>query len=140
MKLIYQMKKALITYHIVNILHLIFYALIFLSLINAFGSGNLMKDFVYYLIAVYVLLYFGLNYYARRVGDGMANPIVTVKLANWLHAGSIVVFAISFFLYYRSGYDYVYLMLVSFPMDIFAVVLAYRAHPVEKRDNDMLDQ
>jgi hypothetical protein len=134
------MKSALITYHIVNILHLLFYAAIFLSLINAFGSANLMKDFVYYLIGTYVVLYFGLNFFARRVGDGMANPIVSVKLANWLHAGSIVVFALSFYLYYRVSHDYVYLMLVSFPMDIFAVVLAYRAYPIEKRESDMLDE
>lgn len=134
------MKSALITYHIVNILHLLFYAAIFLSLINAFGSANLMKDFVYYLIGTYVILYFGLNFFARRVSDGMANPIVSVKLANWLHAGSIVVFALSFYLYYRVSHDYVYLMLVSFPMDIFAVVLAYRAHPIEKGESDMLDE
>lgn len=134
------MKSALITYHIVNILHLLFYAAIFFSLINAFGSANLMKDFVYYLIGTYVVLYFGLNFFARRVGDGMANPIVSVKLANWLHAGSIVVFALSFYLYYRVSHDYVYLMLVSFPMDIFAVVLAYRAYPIEKRESDMLDE
>lgn len=133
------MRKALVTYHIVNILHLVFYALIFFSLIDAFNTGNLMKDFVYYLIGAYVLLYFGLNFYARRVGNGMANPIITVKLANWLHAGSIVVFALSFYLYYKSGSDYVYLMLISFPMDIFAVVLAYRSHPIEKTETDMLD-
>lgn len=133
------MRQALITYHIVNILHLIFYAIIFLSLIDAFNSGNLMKDFVYYLIGSYVVLYFGLNFYARRVGHGIANPIVTVKLANWLHAGSIVVFALSFYLYYRSSYDYVYLMLVSFPMDFFAVVIAWRAHPIVQQKKDTLD-
>lgn len=133
------MRQALITYHIVNILHLIFYALIFLSLIDAFNSGNLMKDFVYYLIGAYVLLYFGLNFYARRAGKGMANPIVSVKLANWLHAGSIVVFALSFYLYYRNSYDYVYLMLVSFPMDVFAVVIAWRAHPIVQQKKDTLD-
>lgn len=99
-----------------------------------------MKDFVYYLIGIYVILYFGLNFFARRVSDGMANPIVSVKLANWLHAGSIVVFALSFYLFYRVSHDYVYLMLVSFPMDIFAVVLAYRAYPIEKRESDMLDE
>ena len=133
------MRAALIIYHLINALHLLFYALIFLSLIHAFDLGRLMRDYAFYLIIIYVILYFGLNYLARFLGKGFTNPITQVKLANWLHAFSIAVFALAFFLYYRSSHNYAYLMLISFPMDIFAVVLAYRAHPMVTRRKDLLD-
>jgi len=133
------MRAALVVYHLINALHLVFYALIFLSLIDAFDLGNLMHTYALYLIAIYVILYFGLNYLARFLGKGFVNPIVRVKLANWLHALSIAVFALSFFLYYRFSHNYVYLMLISFPMDIFAVVLAYRAYPIIARRKELLD-
>jgi hypothetical protein len=133
------MRAALILYHLINILHLVFYALIFLSLVDLFNLGNLMTDYVYYLIGIYFVLYFGLNFLARQLGNGFANPITQLKWANWLHAGSVIVFALSFYLYYRSSHNYAYLMLISFPMDIFAVVMAYRAHPMTPRRSDMLD-
>ena len=133
------MRTAILIYHTINILHLVFYALIFLSLIDVMGLGILMRNYVYYFIGIYFVLYFGLNYLARWLGKGTPNPITKNKLANLLHVGSICVFALSFLLYYRSSHDYAYLMLISFPMDIFAVVLAYRAVPVSEKRNDSLD-
>ena len=133
------MRAALILYHLINILHLVFYALIFLSLVDLFNMGRLMTDYVYYLIGIYFVLYFGINYAARTVGKGFANPITQVKWANWLHALSVAVFALAFFMYYRSSHNYAYLMLISFPMDIFAVVMAYRAYPLVRRTAETLD-
>ena len=134
------MRKALLAYHLINIFHLLFYALIFLSLMNYFQLGNLMQNNAIYLIGVYVVLYFGLNLYARRMGNNMANPIVRVKLANYLHAASIILFAFSFLMYYKSKPEYAYLMLVSFPMEIFAIVLAYRAFPIPKTKPKNFDE
>lgn len=111
-----------------------------MSLVDYFDMRSLMDEYVYYLIGSYVLLYFGLNYFARNAGNGMANPITKIPLANWLHAGSVVIFALSFFLYHKKSHDYVYLILISFPMDIFAAILAMRAFPVQRRKSDLIDE
>lgn len=112
-------------------IHVLFYAVIFLALIDAFGLGWIMQHYVYHLLGVYFVLYLGMNILARSRSNNQPNPITRIALANWLHAGSIAVFALSFFLYFRVEPNYVYIMLVSFPMDIFAVVIAYRKFPVK---------
>ncbi|MBK9193339.1 MAG: hypothetical protein IPM77_18650 [Crocinitomicaceae bacterium] len=61
-------------------------------------------------------------------------------MQNWLALVPIAVFALSFYLYFRVDQNYVYIMLVSFPMDIFAVVIAYRKFPVKfEQKRDTLD-
>ncbi len=134
------MRSALITYHLVNIIHVLFYAVIFLALIDAFALGWIMQLYVYHLLAAYFILYLSLNFFARSKSNNQPNPITRIPLANWLHAGSIAVFALSFYLYFRVDQNYVYIMLVSFPMDIFAVVIAYRKFPVKfEQKRDTLD-
>jgi hypothetical protein len=133
-------RTALITYHLVNLIHVLFYAVIFMALIDAFGLGWIMQRYVYHLLAIYFILYLSLNFFARSKSNNQPNPITRIALANWLHAGSIAVFALSFYLYFRVDPNYVYIMLVSFPMDIFAVVIAYRKFPVNQvKKPDSLD-
>ena len=134
-------KRSLILYHLVNVLHLVFYTLIFLGLLEIIDFSSYGMRFVYYLVVGYGIIYLVLNYFARNAGGGLANPISRKPLTNWLHAGSIVVFALSFYLYLKVDPVYVYLMAFSFPMDIFAVVLAYRNFPIpSKVGRDTLDQ
>lgn len=133
------MKKAVILYHVVNLLHLLMYAAIFLGLINLFGLGFIVTNYIKEILITYIIVYLLLNFLARNLGKGMMNPIVTNKLANWLHAGSIIIFAASFYLFHNNGPQYIYLMLASFPMDIFAVVLAFREISLKEKKSQSID-
>lgn len=103
------------------------------------SMGSLMRSYPFQFIGVYFILYFGLNYLARWLGNGLTNPLYKGRISYLLHTGSILVFGFSFYLFYNVSQAYAYLMLFSFPMDLFAIVLAYRKLFGQEKDREALD-
>ena len=91
------------------------------------------------ILVAYAGVYIGLSYLAKKLGDGLDNPIRTVKWARILHFTSLAIFVCAFLLYYKYNPSFIYLMILSFPVDVIAIILAYNATTtIEKRD-DLLD-
>lgn len=133
------MRTALIIYHVINLMHLIFYAYIFLQVQNYFYANFLRNDYIRIALFVYLGLVVLLRMIARYFGKGMSNPINEVKPAMYLHVGSIVLFVLSVILAARGKHEFIYLMIITLFMDVFAIVLAYRAFPITRDRERPLD-
>lgn len=133
------MRRALYIYHFLNLLHIAFYAYIMVRALNIANARAIIQGNSIYILIGYVVVYLGLSMYAKNIGKGLENPMRTVKWARILHFLSLAIFVAAFVLFQRYDQKYIYLMLVSFPVDVFAFILAYRNSQLINRPNDLLD-
>lgn len=134
------MRRALNLYHLVNILHMVFYAYLMLRLLNIGNVRALVEDNTRIILIVYFVVFVGLSFLAKKWGNGLENPMKTVSMARLLHFISIAVFVLAVILFFNLGRGYVYLVLLSFPIDMVAFVFAYRGSRLpEKHDDELLD-
>ena len=133
------MRKALRIYHLINILHIIFYAYILVRALNVGNARAIIQNNSLYILLVYVAVVIGLNFYAKKIGNGFENPMKTVKAARILHFVSIVIFVLAFILFQRYDQRYILLILLSFPIDIIAFIIAYRSSIIPEERHDLID-
>ena len=108
------MRKALTVYHILNVLHVVFYGYIMIRALNIGNARALIQGNSRIILIIYALTFIGLSYLAKKLGDGMDNPIRTVKWARILHYSSLAIFVLSFLLYYKYNPSFIYLMILSY--------------------------
>lgn len=111
-------------------------------MIRALNIGNaraLIQGNSKVILIVYAVVYIVLSYLAKKIGDGLDNPMRTVKWARILHFSSLGIFVTSFLLYYKYHPSFIYLIIVSFPVDIIAIILAHKATAVIEKRDDLLD-
>ncbi|MBI3133914.1 MAG: hypothetical protein HYZ14_04485 [Bacteroidetes bacterium] len=134
------MRRALNIYHLVNLLHILFYAYLMVRVLNIGNIRGLVEGNSRLILIGYFIVFIALTYYARKVGNGLENPMRTVPLARILHFISLAVFVLAFVLFSQLGRGYIYLMLLSFPIDSIAFIIAYRnSQPQEKDADNLLD-
>src|SRR5688572_11559795 len=133
------MKKALLIYHIVNLMHMLFYVYIMIRGLNIGNLRGVLEGNSRLLLIGYIVLIIALSYYAKKIGNGLENPMRTVKNARILHFVSLAVFVVAFVVILRGGENFIYLMLLSFPIDFFAFIIAYRHSQIVEKPKDLLD-
>ena len=77
--------------------------------------------------------------YAKSIGKGFENPMKTVRTARILHFISIAVFVLAFILFRRFNENFIFLILLSFPIDIIAFIIAYRNSVIPEKRSDVID-
>jgi len=133
------MRKALQIYHVINVLHIVFYAYILIRAMNVGNARAIIQDNSLYILLVYVAVVIGLNFYAKKIGNGFENPMKTVRTARILHFVSIVIFVLAFILFQRYDQRYILLILLSFPIDIVAFIFAYKNSIIPEERQDVID-
>lgn len=133
------MKRALQIYHVVNLLHILFYAYILIRVLNIGNARDIIRGNSLYILIAYILVIVGLGMYAKSIGKGFENPMKTVRTARILHFISIAVFVLAFILFRRFNENFIFLILLSFPIDIIAFIIAYRNSVIPEKRSDVID-
>lgn len=133
------MNKAVRVYHIINVLHLIFYAYLTVQVFNLGDIRSMVFGYYRLILFGYLLLILVLTIYARTLDKTAKNPIHTHSIARYLHFGAIAVFVIGFLLSVKQNPQFVYLILLSFPLDLVAFILVIRNFTDDEDKNDVID-
>lgn len=133
------MKRALQVYHIVNLLHIFFYGYILIRALNIANARAIIQGNSLYILIAYLVIIIGLSRYAKKIGNGLENPMKTVNTARMLHFISIVIFVLAFILFQRYDKNFILLVFLSFPIDVVAFIFAYRGSTIREQRTDLLD-
>jgi hypothetical protein len=133
------MKRALQIYHIVNLMHIVFYVYIVVRTLNIGNARALIQGNALYIFIAYALALILLNRYAKKLGDGFENPMKTLQWPRILHACSIAVFVLTFIFLLREGNLFLFGMCTSFILDTLAFILCVRNAVAKESRTDVLD-
>lgn len=131
-------KRALNIYHIVNVLHLLFYAYMAIQILNI---ANLRAMFIgnsKSILIAYISIAIILSLYAKNIGKGIKNPIHTVLYAKYLHHSAIAIFVVGVVGSMNLNPKILYLVFLSFPLDLAAFILAVRSTIIKPESSDDL--
>ena len=135
------MKKALNIYHLINFLHVIFYTYIAAQVLNVGNVHALLVGYYRYILIGYIIFILALRFLARRLGEGLINPMHTVSWAKHLNFAGIAALVLGVIMSNQIDPGYIFLVPISVPLSAVAFVLAYRGSPeIKEEDNTVLDE
>lgn len=133
-------RRALNIYHIINASHLLFYLYMAIQVLNIGNLRSLMQGNLRMLLFVYIGIIIVLGFYAKSIDKTVKNPISTVTYARYLHFIAIAVFVLGAIGSVNIRHDMIYLVFLSFPLDLLAFILAFKGTQDERKvQEDLLD-
>jgi hypothetical protein len=120
-------------------MHIVFYVYIVVRTLNIGNARALIQGNSLYIFIAYMLAFILLGQYAKKIGEGLENPMKTLLWPRILHACSIAVFVLTFIFLLREGNLFLFGMGVSFILDTLAFILCVRNAVAKESSTDVLD-
>ncbi len=132
------MDKALRIYLLVNCLSLLFLVCFMVWVLNYQDVKGIVGGYFYVILISYVIGINGLSAFAKKVGNGLLNPVRTVDKAKQIGYARMAVFLGGIFCSIYINRSFIYLALLAIPLDVIKIYIAHSAVG-EKEESELLD-
>jgi hypothetical protein len=132
------MGKALRIYLLVNCLSLLFLIGFLIWVFNYLELKLVIGSYFYVIFLIYFIGINGLNAYAKKIGNGLINPVRTVDKAKYIGYARMVVFLGGIMCGLYIDQKYTYIALAAIPLDIIRIYIAHNAVS-EVEETELLD-
>lgn len=130
--------KALKIYLFVNCFSILFMIFILAWIFRIPQLSFINRTSYWLIILPYVIVINLINTYAKKIGNGLLNPVRTNKKAVYFKYASLAFFLGGILLGILLDKSYMYIALVAIPLEVYRVYIAH-TNEAEKVETDLID-